>query len=108
MSHFNGTLMNHYVNATNVLFGSLEQVSECKDKDRARNTIDLIQDYLLQIYELRDADGKCRVTTGMRDKYVSLLTQIGGDKAAKIVSYLIKAQEVGEDFEEMDDLFDKK
>ena len=39
---------------------------------------------------------------------MKLLTQIGGDKAAKIVEYLHKAQEVSEDFDEMKDLFDKK
>lgn len=98
---------NYYVNATNILYESLEQVRECKDKDRASSTIDMILDCLLEMYEVRDAEGKCRVTEGMRDKYISLLSQIGGDKASKIISYLIKAQEVSVDFDEMDDLFDE-
>lgn len=67
-----------------------------------------LNDNLLEIYKARTDEGKCRVTEGQRDKYVKLLTQIGGDKANKIIEYLYKAQEVSEDFEEIIDLFDRK
>ena len=36
----------------------------------------------------------------------SLLTQIGGEKAARIVEYLNKAEEVSETFTEMDEIFE--
>ncbi len=104
----NTAQFNEYVKAMNILFGSLEKVLTCRDKKRSEKTVGMLVDFIHEILDLRSKEGKCRVTKGRRDHYIKLIQQTGHTDANTIISLLNSAEEVGEDYHEMDDLFDEK
>jgi hypothetical protein len=99
---------NEYVKAMNILFESLQEVLTCKDKKRSERTIGMLVDFIHEILDVRSKQGKCRVTKGRRDQYIRLIQQTGSPDANEIISLLESAEQVGEDYHEMDDLFDEK
>ena len=99
---------NEYVKAMNILFESLQEVLTCKDKKRAERTIVMLVDFIYEILDVRSKQGKCRVTKGRREQYIRLIQQTGSPDANEIISLLESAEQVGEDYHEMDDLFDEK
>ena len=104
----NTAQFNEYVKAMNILFESLQEVLTCKDKKRSERTIVMLVDFIHEILDVRSKQGKCRVTKGRREHYIKLIQQTGHTDANTIISLLNSAEEVGEDYHEMDDLFDEK
>ena len=92
----------------NILFNSLEDVLTCNDKKRAEKTVTLLVDFIHEILDMRSKQGKSRVTVGRRGHYKDLIQQTGSPDAETIIMLLNSAEEVSEDYHEMDDLFEEK
>ena len=99
---------NEYVKAMNILFESLQEVLTCKDKKRSEKTIVMLVDFIHEILDVRSKQGKCRVTKGRREQYIRLIQQTKSPDANEIIGLLESAEQVCEDYHEMDDLFDGK
>ena len=99
---------NEYVTALNILFNSLEKVLTCNDKKRAERTVTMLVDFIHEILDVRSKQGKFRVTKGRKEKYILLIQQAENPDKNTIIGLLESAEEVSEDYREMDDLFDKK
>lgn len=99
---------NEYVKAMNLLFASLEKVLTCRDKKRSEKTLEMLVDFIHEILDLRSKQGKCRVTIGRKEHYIDMIKQTGSPDANAIIMLLNSAEEVSEDFHEMDDLFEEK
>lgn len=99
---------NEYVKAMSILFASLQEVLTCKDKKRAVRTIGMLVSFIHEILDVRSKQGKCRVTKGKREQYIKLIQQTGNPDANAIIRLLKSAEEVSEDYHEIDDLFDEK
>ncbi len=96
---------NEYVKAMNILFASLQEVLTCKDKKRAERTIGRLVSFIHEILDVRTKDGKCKVTKGRRDHYISLIRQTGSPDTNAIISLLKTAEEVSEDYNEFEEIF---
>ncbi len=99
---------NEYVKAMNILFESLQEVLTCKNKKRSERTIGMLVDFIHEILDVRSKQGKCRVTKGRRELYIRLIQQTKRTDANEIIGLLESAEQVSEDYHEMDDLFDEK
>lgn len=96
---------NEYVKAMNILFASLREVLTCKNKKRADRTIGILVSFIHKILDVRSNQGKCRVTKGRRDHYISLIRQTGSPDTNAIISLLKTAEEVSEDYNEFEEIF---
>lgn len=94
-----------YVDAQNMLFDSLSKLLECDNKKRAKHTIELVLKEILGIFHISSSEGKCRVTQGRRHYYIELINRAGGEVSEEIIQYLENAEEVSEDFNEFEEIF---
>lgn len=95
------------VKAVSFLFDGLEELLKCKDELRAKSSIDAIIGYLHEMFKLKVKDNKIRIFEGQRRHYLDLLTMVKHDKVSKIVGFLNSAQEVPEDFDEIQAMIDE-
>lgn len=96
---------NNYVFALDELFENVEQLLTCHDAIKAKYTLDSVVSLIHAIYDKRNREGKCRVTTGKKDLYIGLMEKVNHEKSDEIIRYLNSAIEVPKDFQEMDDIF---
>lgn len=100
----NSISFNGFVEALNTLFDALKELQQCYNKKRAKKTIEIVLEFIHEILNARTKIGKCRVSKGKRDNYISLIHSVGGAYESNIVELLKKAEEVNEDFDELGDM----
>lgn len=97
----------NFVFAIDALFEDIKQLLTCYDDIKAKYTLDSVVSDIHSIFDLRNDNGKLRVYEGKREHYIELMNKVNHEKRDEIIRFLNMATEVPEDFQEMDDIFEK-
>ena len=98
--------LGEYVRSNNELLLALLNLVQCKDKARAKSSLDEAMRNMHKTLEQRDKIGKCRITEGSRVHILELFKFFDHELKEDTIRLINKAQEVSKDFSELsEDVF---
>ena len=99
--------MSHPINAKSLLFDGLEELVNCNDQLKAQSSIESTIGFIYEMFEVRRKAKKLRIFEGKRQHYLDILGKVNHEKVSSIVNFVNSAQEMPEDFDEMQDMFNE-